>query len=80
MDGNAILRFSSGKLGKSNRAFWNAKFTRNVCRDQEHERLWAEQGWNVIIIWECGLKTAADREETFAKVAGWLAEIASARA
>ena len=64
---------------KSNRAFWNAKFTRNVCRDQEHERLWAEHGWNVIVIWECGLKTAADREETFAKVAGWLDEIASAQ-
>ena len=60
---------------KSNRAFWNAKFRRNVCRDQEHERLWNEQGWNVIVIWECGLKTATDREETLSKVGGWLEEI-----
>ena len=47
------------------RAFWNAKFRRNVLRDAEHERLWAEQGWNVLVIWECALKTAAEREKTF---------------
>ena len=49
---------------KSNRAFWNAKFRRNVLRDAEHERVWAEEGWNVIVVWECGLKTAAEREKT----------------
>ena len=60
---------------KTNRAFWNAKFCRNVQRDQEHERLWSEQGWNVIVIWECALKTATEREKTFAKVDRWLTEI-----
>ena len=60
---------------KSNRAFWNAKFRRNVQRDQEHERLWSEQGWNVIVIWECALKTATEREKTFSKVDRWLREI-----
>lgn len=54
---------------KSNRAFWNVKFMANVRRDAEHEKLWTEQGWNVIVIWECGLKTVKDRERTFAKVA-----------
>ncbi len=49
----------------SNRAFWNAKFRSNVLRDAEHERLWAEHGWNVLVIWECALKTAAEREKTF---------------
>lgn len=57
---------------KSNKAFWNAKFRKNVRRDLEHERLWKEQGWNVIVVWECALKTAADREETFQQLAGWL--------
>ena len=57
---------------KTNRAFWNAKFRRNVQRDQEHEQLWSEQGWNVIVIWECALKTVAEREKTFAKVDKWL--------
>lgn len=57
---------------KTNRAFWNTKFRLNVARDQEHERLWAEQGWTVIVIWECGLRTIAERERTFAKVARFL--------
>jgi len=60
---------------KTNRAFWNAKFRANVRRDQEHEKLWMEKGWNVIVIWECGLKTVADRERTFAKLSKCLTEL-----
>ena len=48
----------------SNRKFWNEKFRRNVRRDAEHERLWAEEGWNLLVIWECALKPA-EREKTF---------------
>ena len=48
----------------SNRKFWNEKFRRNVRRDAEHERQWAEEGWNLIVIWECALKPA-EREKTF---------------
>ena len=55
----------NARTPKSNLAFWNAKFRRNVQRDAEHERLWAELGWNVLIVWECGLKTGAEREKTF---------------
>lgn len=51
---------------KSNRAFWNAKFRRNVRRDAEHERAWAEGGWNLIVVWECALKTEREREKAFA--------------
>ena len=60
---------------KSNKAFWNAKFERNVRRDQEHEKSWLADAWNVIVIWECGLRTIADREKTFAKVLCWLEKI-----
>ncbi len=63
---------------KTNRAFWNAKFRRNVQRDGEHERLWAEQGWNVIVIWECALKTQAERAKTFEQVGRWLSELRKA--
>ncbi len=59
---------------KTNRAFWNEKFRRNVRRDAEHERAWSAEGWNVIVIWECGLKTAAAREKTFNKLRRWLEE------
>ena len=40
---------------KSNRAFWNAKFRANVRRDAAHEVLWHDLGWNVAIVWTCGL-------------------------
>ena len=48
----------------SNRKFWNEKFRRNVRRDAEHERQWAEEGWNLIVVWACALKPS-EREKTF---------------
>lgn len=74
-DGKKLVRIEvcpQATAPKSNKAFWNEKFRRNVRRDMEHERLWSEQGWNVIVIWECGLKIAADREATFAEVLAFL--------
>ena len=68
------LSETNGMRPKSNRAFWNAKFRRNVRRDAEHEKAWAEDGWNLIVIWECGLKTAKEREKTFAFILRNLAD------
>ena len=59
-------------VGKRNQAVlismedWNAKFRRNVRRDAEHEKAWAADGWNLIVVWECALKTEKEREKTFA--------------
>ena len=39
------------------------------------EKEWAELGWNLIVIWECGLATLKERERTFRKVGNWLKEI-----
>lgn len=50
---------------KSNRAFWNAKFRANVRRDARNEALWRETGWNVVVLWTCGLD-ARHREATLA--------------
>ena len=66
-------------MPKTNREFWRTKFRANVARDRRHEKEWAELGWNLIVIWECGLKTAAERERTFRKVARWLAEFSTSR-
>lgn len=40
-------------LPKSNRAFWIAKFARNVQRDQRVIRSLQRCGFRVIVIWEC---------------------------
>ena len=42
----------------TNREYWEPKILRNVERDNENCALLKSQGWNVIIVWECELKTA----------------------
>ena len=46
------------KIPTSNREFWVKKIRRNQERDQENYRLLQENGWQVIVIWECQLKPA----------------------
>ena len=43
------------KIPSTNREFWVAKIRRNRERDQENYRVLQENGWQVIVIWECQL-------------------------
>lgn len=40
----------------SNIEYWTKKITRNVERDTLNQHLLSEQGWRVLVIWECQLK------------------------
>ena len=40
----------------SNEQYWVPKITGNVERDLKNHQLLKEQGWKVIIVWECELK------------------------
>lgn len=40
----------------TNTAYWNAKLQRNVERDRRNVRELREDGWAVLIVWECELK------------------------
>lgn len=40
----------------TNEKYWHQKIDRNVKRDRENKRLLEEQGWRVLVIWECQLK------------------------
>ena len=42
-------------IPKSNIDFWTSKIDRNRRRDQENYRVLQENGWQVIVIWECQL-------------------------
>ena len=44
------------KIPETNREFWVAKILRNQERDQRNYQLLRENGWQVIVIWECQLK------------------------
>ena len=43
------------RLPKSNQEFWLKKIRRNQERDQENYRVLQENGWQVIVVWECQL-------------------------
>ena len=44
------------KIPKTNREFWVAKIRRNQERDQQNYKVLEENGWQVIVLWECQLK------------------------
>ena len=43
------------RLPKTNVDFWKNKIYRNRKRDQENYRVLQENGWQVIVVWECQL-------------------------
>ena len=43
--------------------FWQAKFESNVKRDSMNYRKLLDAGWQVVILWECGIRH--DMEELF---------------
>ena len=43
------------KMPQTNVAFWEHKIRRNQERDQQNYQLLHDNGWQVIVIWECQL-------------------------
>ena len=43
-------------LPKTNVEFWSHKFDRNRARDDANHRQLLEDGWTVLVVWECRLK------------------------
>ena len=41
---------------KSNQDYWLPKFSKNVERDRRNQKTLQEEGWNVVVVWECELK------------------------
>ena len=44
------------KIPQTNRDFWVNKIHRNQERDQQNYQVLQDNGWHVIVIWECQLK------------------------
>lgn len=49
------------KIPQTNRSFWVEKIRRNQERDRRNYALLQDNGWQVIVVWECQLK--ADKIE-----------------
>lgn len=43
---------------KNNAEFWKDKLGKNIERDQRNYALLEQQGWRVLVVWECELKPA----------------------
>ena len=63
-----IENSSCCKIPSTNRPFWVEKILRNQARDEHNYRLLQENGWQVIVVWECQLKPAARMERTMREV------------
>ena len=55
------------KIPQTNREFWVGKIERNKRRDERNYEVLQENGWHVIVVWECQL-TAKRMEQTMREV------------
>ena len=66
-DKSDLINSACCKIPSSNREFWVAKIRRNQERDQQNYNILYENGWHVIVIWECQL-TPTKIEHTMREV------------
>ena len=62
-----ITNSSCCKIPQTNREFWVNKIKRNQERDQQNYQVLPDNGWQVIVVWECQL-TPKRIEETMLRV------------
>jgi DNA mismatch endonuclease (patch repair protein) len=53
---------------KSRQEYWSAKLARNMARDKKVKEELEAEGWNVLVIWECGLKEPGWLESVLASL------------
>lgn len=54
--------------------FWKGKITGNKLRDEKNTQLLKDDGWRILIVWECALKgkRALDFTLTIRSISEWL--------
>ena len=52
---------------ETRREFWEAKFARNVERDERFRKELRSLGWRVIVVWECRVKEILAHPERLAR-------------
>ena len=53
---------------KTNVDYWNAKFERNVSRARKNHEALKQDGWRVVVIWECETRNAQDLSNLLSEV------------
>src|SRR5689334_23328590 len=58
----------------SNRRFWREKFAANLRRDEAAERQLLAEGWRVLIVWECAIRSSMrDPQPLVRRITRWIA-------
>lgn len=47
-------------IPQSRQEYWNSKISKTKQRDIEHVKSLTKSGWNIIVIWECEIKSNFD--------------------
>lgn len=53
----------AGHLPTSNLDYWKLKIEKNIERDRKKNEELEMQGWNVIVVWQCEVKTLKNRHQ-----------------
>lgn len=53
---------------KSNNSYWDKKIERNVCRDEEVNSFYHQNGWHLLRVWEHQFKTKHSQQETLNEI------------
>lgn len=57
-----------GTLPETNQEFWKEKIGKNVERDNRNIAELKARGWNVIVIWQCEIKSQKPQKERLDKL------------
>jgi DNA mismatch endonuclease (patch repair protein) len=49
----------NGVLPKTRREWWQTKLSANVARDARNMELLSAEGWEVLVLWECEIRSGA---------------------
>jgi DNA mismatch endonuclease (patch repair protein) len=49
----------ASKTSKTRKEFWQQKIGSNISRDCSNQEKLIEQGWRVMVVWECEIRTKA---------------------
>jgi DNA mismatch endonuclease (patch repair protein) len=54
---------ADSRLPKSRVGYWEPKLQRNVIRDAENQSALSQNGWQVLILWECEIESEPGETE-----------------
>lgn len=58
----------ASRLPDSRRGFWEDKIKDNVARDKRNIELLDDDGWRVIILWQCEISSESRRRDILTKL------------